>query len=115
MPPVFQIPALLMFETIVSLGVGFFAHAMAKDYVRRPGVWGVGAVAVSFAIHRFAELIISQMTLDLVFASSGARLLGMVAPFSGTIAVFILTPLVLPRLLPNIPWQLRNQAADDSD
>lgn len=98
-----------MLETIVSLGVGFFAARMARGFVRSPAAWGVGTVAVAFAIHRLAEVITLALDLHPVADAPGTNLIKMAVPFSGTMAVFVLAPLILPRLLPTVPLHLRNQ------
>lgn len=101
-------PAALMFETVVSLGVGFFALHMARGFVRHPGAWALGTIAASFLLHRINAWAIDVRALDLTYASPGLALLGMTLPFLATIGVFIITPLLLPVLLPTVPWHLRH-------
>ena len=106
----FEFPAKLMLEVVVTLGVGFFTARMARGFVRYPAIWSLSVVAVSFGIHRLVDLVTgSAFRPDLTFASSSRQLLGMVLPFSGSVFVFLVTPLVIYRLLPNVPYQLRAQ------
>ena len=98
-----------MLETVVSLGVGFFAARMARGFVRSSAAWGVGTVVVAFLIHRLVEAVTLVLDLHPVAGAPGMNLMKMAVPFSGTIAVFVLTPLVLMRLLPTVPFHLRHQ------
>lgn len=106
----FEFPAKLMLEVVVTLGVGFFTARMARGFVRYPAVWSLSVVAVSFGIHRLVDLFTgSAFRADLTFASGPRQLLGMVLPFSGSVFVFLVSPLVIHRLLPNVPYHLRTQ------
>jgi len=104
-----------MIETVLSLGAMFFTLRMARGFVRSPWLWALGTLGASFALHRLNEWVVAVIDLDLTYAAPGVGLLGMLVPFTASLIVFVVTPLLLPSLLPNVPWHLRNQVhAEDS-
>ena len=105
-------PASLMIETVVALGAMFFTLRMARDFVRSPWLWGLGTLGTSFVLHRVNDWVVGAIDLELTYAAPGEGLVGMMLPFAASFTVFVVTPLAIPSLLPNVPWHLRNQRAE---
>lgn len=97
--------ALLFFEVVVTLGVAFWAVALARGVGRNGELWGIGTAAVSFGLHRLFGWWFPPTEIHTLWSHPLGTAAG-VLPFGASILVFVLAPIVLPRVLPDRPRRL---------
>ena len=97
----------MMIETVVTVGVSAWAWSLASASGRSGVRWSAATMAIAFATHRLTAWLV-RLTQDPndVFTTA-AQLWRMVGPFSGSILVFVLAPIVLGLAVPSTPPRRR--------
>ena len=100
-------PAALMFEVVVTIGVAAWAWSLAGASGQSSLRWGALTMAGAFAVHRLAAWLV-PMTTDPndVFTGAG-QVWRIIAPFMGTIVVFVAAPIVVTMTMPQVPRRKR--------
>ncbi len=94
-----DVPARLIFEVVVTLGVSVWAWSLASASHQSPARWSSIAMAGSFTVHRVIEWLVSLVdTSDAAFDST-LQLWAVVSPVLGSVVVFVAAPLVLGSLI----------------
>lgn len=99
------IPAQIMFEVVVTIGVCVWTSAMVAESSNRAWAWVLGVGAVAFAIHRGGALLFEKV--GPAVAADYGSILYIGLAMSGPIVVAVGAPIVLPWILPDRPLMRR--------
>ncbi len=99
-PAPLEIPATLMFEAVVTIGVSAWAWSMATASGQPPARWGAVTMLGAFIVHRLAAALMAVVTDPNDVFDGGGQLLLMLGPFLGSILVFVGAPVVLSMAIP---------------
>jgi hypothetical protein len=99
------IPAQIMFEVFVTIGVCVWTSAMVAESSNRAWAWLLGVGFAAFGIHRACALLFERVGPTIAADFGSILYIGLA--MSGPIVVAIGAPILLPWILPNRPLMRR--------
>jgi hypothetical protein len=98
-----EVPATLMFEVVVTLGVSAWAWSLAAASNQPPGRWAVVTCIGAFVVHRVCAWVVVLVADPNDMFSSSGQVWGMVGPFLGSVVVFMGAPIVMGMVIRERP------------